>query len=422
MNSTLSNTKASRYDRKTMENADIIIVGGCGHVGLPLGMVLASSGYRTGLYDIAQSKVDAVNAGKMPFIEANEDGLLGRLVESKVLFATSDPQVIKRARVVILTIGTPVDEHLNPRIQDVLNAVDTLTPYFKSGQTIILRSTLFPGTSQRIADYFADRKLDVSIAFCPERIAQGKALTEMRELPQIISAFDDRGHAVAEEIFGKITLGKTFTLRPIEAELAKLFCNTWRYINFAVSNQFLQIANAAGADFDRIHQASVKDYPRMNAFAKAGFAAGPCLFKDTMQLSAFSQNTFFLGHSAMLVNEGMPAYALQQLKAKLRHPNISGKRIAILGMTFKRDNDDIRESLSFKLRKLLKQERADVVCHDPYLSKQDYPELELVSLEEALKAQAILVGTPHSAYDRLPPPPGIPVIDIWGILQERTPA
>ncbi|HEX7927953.1 MAG TPA: UDP binding domain-containing protein, partial [bacterium] len=269
-----------------------------------------------------------------------------------------------------------------------------------------------PGTSGRIRDLLHANGVKASVGFAPERIAQGKALHELRALPQIISAFDERGLQVQRDIFGAVAHGKLIELKPMEAELAKLFSNTYRYINFAISNQFFAIAERAGADFNAIHHAVTHEYPRMSAFAKAGFAAGPCLFKDTMQLAAFSQNTFFLGHAAMLINEGFPAVTVDMLEARLHH-SVQGEKVGILGMTFKKDNDDTRDSLAFKLRKLLEAKGADVICHDPFLQAADFPDLRLAPLEEVRRRPSVIIGAPHSAYQGLQAANGQIVIDIW---------
>jgi UDP-N-acetyl-D-mannosaminuronic acid dehydrogenase len=195
-------------------------------------------------------------------------------------------------------------------------------------------------------------------------------------------------------------------LEPLEAELAKLFTNSWRYLNFAISNQFYVLAESYGLDFNRIHDAVTRHYPRMHAFARAGFAAGPCLLKDTLQLSAFSANSFFLGHAAMLINEGVPNSIVTQLRQK----GLSGRSVALLGMAFKGDSDDRRESLSFKLRNLLEVEAKEVLCTDPYLAGENW-----VPLDEAItRADIIILGAPHTVYRDLEFPPGKTVVDIWG--------
>ena len=231
-------------------------------------------------------------------------------------------------------------------------------------------------------------------------------MEEIRTLPQIISAFDSVSLARARELFSIIN-DDLVELSPLEAELAKLFSNSWRYMNFAISNQFYMLAETYGLDYQRIYNAVTHRYPRMKSFAKAGFAAGPCLLKDTLQLSAFSGNNFFLGHAAMLVNEGLPNFIVGQLRQQQK---LRDKVVAVLGMAFKSESDDKRESLSYKLRKLLMVEAREVLCTDPYVVDE-----KLVPLEEAVdRADVIILGAPHSAYRDLQLSDNKVVVDVWG--------
>jgi UDP-N-acetyl-D-mannosaminuronic acid dehydrogenase len=323
----------------------------------------------------------------------------------KTLFATTDPECLRDAEVVISVIGTPVDEHLNPTVTALYRSLDDLIEYVPDGSLFVLRSTLYPGVTRLIKDRIDERHREIHVAFCPERIAEGKAIEELTSLPQIISAFDPVALAKAREIFSLIA-PVLIELEPLEAELAKLFTNSWRYLNFAVSNQFYMLAETYGLDFYRIYGAVTQEYPRMRSFARAGFAAGPCLLKDTLQLSAFSSNNFFLGHAAMLVNEGLPNFVVTQLRAE----GLSRKTVAILGMAFKGDSDDNRSSLSYKLKKLLQVEARNVLCTDPFITDPRF-----VTVEEAIeKAEVIILGAPHSAYKELKFPAEKKVVDIWG--------
>ena len=261
----------------------------------------------------------------------------------------------------------------------------------------------------RVADTIRRRGLDIDVAFCPERVAEGVALEEIRSLPQIIAGCSERAQARAEELFSLLT-PEIVALKPMEAELAKLYTNAWRYIQFSISNQFYMMANDFGLDFEAIHHAMTHGYPRTKGFPSAGFAAGPCLFKDTMQLSTFHGNSFFLGHAAMLVNEGLPNYVVKCAAARF---DLRSLRVAILGMTFKANSDDPRDSLSYKLKKILHVECAEVLCTDPFLEDQT----GLVPLDQALRdADLFFIGAPHDTYrdvkfDK-------PVVDIWNITQQ----
>jgi len=385
---------------------DLCIIGGCGHVGLPLGMAFADRGKNVVLYDISEPNIGKVNRAEVPFQENGAEPVLKRVVESGRLKATSDPAAIGSSDVLIMVIGTPVDEHLNPKYHDVLNAVREIKDQLRPGQLLVMRSTLYPGVTDKVNHYLQSQGLEIDVAFCPERIAEGHALTELYELPQIVSGCTPRAAERAARLFSTLTK-QTIELAPIEAELAKLYTNTWRYINFAISNQFYTIANSHGLDFYKIRDAMTKDYPRLKAFASPGLAAGPCLFKDTMQLSAFSGNNFFLGHSAMLANEGLPSYIIEQL----RHSHdLSTKTIGILGMAFKANNDDPRESLSYKLKKVAELEAKTVLCSDVYIKDPRF-----VSTEELVKqADIIIIGIAHDEYKQLDLTDK-EVVDIWNI-------
>lgn len=392
------------------EVQNIVVVGGCGHVGLPFGMVLADHGMQVCLLDLDAPKVAAVNQGTMPFLEAGANTLLPKLI-GKTLRATTDPECLRTAQVVISVIGTPVDEYLNPTVTTLYRSLEELIAYVPDGALLVLRSTLYPGITRLIQDRIHERGRKIHVAFCPERIAEGKAIEELTSLPQIISAFEPEALDMARQLFGRIA-PLLIELTPLEAELAKLFTNSWRYLNFATSNQFYMLAESYGLDFYRIYDAVTKEYPRMRSFARAGFAAGPCLLKDTLQLSAFSSNNFFLGHAAMLINEGLPNFIVKQL----RSAGLSDKTVAILGMAFKGDSDDHRSSLSYKLKKMLQLEARRVLCTDPFVADST-----LVPLEEAIaQADVIVLGAPHSAYRNLRFPDGKQVVDVWGFWRAST--
>lgn len=387
---------------------DVCIVGGAGHVGLPLGLSMAQAGRRVVLYDIDRKAMDSIASGRMPFMEKDAEGVL-RGVLGKNLFLSSEKRSISEGHFVVVIIGTPVDEHLNPKFTMFRDFFSDIMDRLGDDQHVILRSTIFPGTTEKTMDMLRAAGKRTRVSFCPERIAEGRAMEELLSLPQIVASFDDGAYEEAKGLFLSLT-GDIVRLEPIEAELAKLFSNVWRYIQFSISNQFYQISAQNGLDFHRIHRAVVHNYPRMRGFPGPGLTAGPCLLKDTMQLAAFSNNTFFLGHAAMLVNEGMPNFLVQKLKEK--YP-LRERVVGILGMAFKGESDDARESLSYKLKKLLAIECRKVLCTDPYV-KDD----TLVGLEEALSGSDILVlAAPHEAYRGLDARlSGKAVVDIWNFF------
>ena len=300
--------------------------------------------------------------------------------------------------------------HLNPDANAVPKAVAELIPYLRAGQILILRSTLFPGVTASVERLLRRAGLAVDVAFCPERIAEGRAMVELFSLPQIVAARNGATRARAARLFRALT-PTIVDLEPEEAELAKLFTNAWRYIRFAAANQLYMMANDFDLDYERIRQALSYDYPRAADLPSAGFAAGPCLFKDTMQLAAFNDNKFLLGHSAMMINEGMPLYVVSRVKE--RFPDLASKTVGILGMAFKGDSDDTRSSLAFKLRRILKFAAGDVVCADDNVRGDP----RLVSEVELLKkAEIVIIAAPHSRYRDLRF--DVPVIDIWALRGE----
>jgi UDP-N-acetyl-D-mannosaminuronic acid dehydrogenase len=386
---------------------DVCVVGGCGHVGLPLAITFAQSGLNVSIYDINEAAIRRVREGRMPFLEPGAEPAL-RQVIGHSLEVGNDPGLVSRSRFVVVVIGTPVDEHLNPTFHKMRRFFAGLLPHLVDGQCIILRSTVYPGTTEKIRELVAASGRDVRIAFCPERVAEGKAMEELSELPQIVTGCDEQAVAMAEQLFGRIAK-YTLRLTPLEAELTKIFANVWRYIQFATANQFFMIAADYGLDFYRIYEALTRDYPRMAGLPRSGFAAGPCLFKDTMLLAAANNNNFVLGHAAMLINEGLPNFLVRH--AKLHYP-LERMRVGLLGMAFKAESDDLRESLSYKLRKVLEYEAAEVLCTDVYIKDPSFRPVE----EVVAQSELLFVGAPHREYLQLELPESTPVVDIWNVF------
>jgi UDP-N-acetyl-D-mannosaminuronic acid dehydrogenase len=385
---------------------DVVVIGGGGHVGLPLAIALADRGAGVGIYDVSEQAVAAVNAGQMPFAEPGADEPLRRALADGRLIASDDAAIVGRAEHVIVVIGTPVDAHLNPDQAAVPNALGGCVGYLRDGQILILRSTVYPGVTAKVEKMITGLGLDIDVAFCPERIAEGRAMTELFELPQIVSARSPRGTDRASALFSKLT-SSLVTMSPEEAELAKLFTNTWRYIKFATANQLYMMANDQGLDFERIRQGLALDYPRAADMPSAGFAAGPCLFKDTMQLAAYNQNNFALGHAAMAINEGMPLYLVHRLEQSYDLPALT---VGILGMAFKGGSDDTRSSLSYKLKRILAFKAHAVLCTDPYVTTDP----GLLPLDEVVeRCDLLVVAAPHPEYRDLVTDK--PVADLWNV-------
>jgi UDP-N-acetyl-D-mannosaminuronic acid dehydrogenase len=370
-------------------------------------LAFAQAGRAVALFDVNRASVELVRSGRMPFREEGAEELLPAMIASGRLTVTDDEAVLGQAENIIVVVGTPVDRFLNPDIGAVLTALETVMDRFVDGQLIILRSTVYPGVTTMVAKRFRELGRSVDVAFCPERIAEGQALLELGGLPQIVSGCDPRASERAAALFRELT-AEIVELSPEEAELAKLFTNTWRYIKFAISNQLFMITNDFGLDFERIRHAITYKYPRAADMPGPGFAAGPCLFKDTMQIAAFNENRFTLGHSAMMINEGLPLYVVSQIQ---RQHDLSTMCVGILGMAFKGGSDDVRSSLSYKLKRVLRIKAQRVLCTDPYVTD----DLELEPLGRVLsEADLVIIATPHPEYRGLQLTK--PTVDLFNIL------
>jgi UDP-N-acetyl-D-mannosaminuronic acid dehydrogenase len=389
--------------------SDVVVVGGCGHVGLPLAIAFADSGLATRIYDVDEDAVRVVLGGRLPFHEQDAQEPLQRALAAGALQVSARAEIVAGAESVIVVIGTPVDEHLNPDPNAVRHAILDCAPHLSDGQLLILRSTVYPGVTESIESMIAGLGCDIDVAFCPERIAQGFAMRELGEFPQIVGARTTRAGDRAEALF-KVLTDSVLRVTPEEAELAKLFTNVWRYIKFAIANQFFMMANDYGLDFERIREAIREDYPRAADLPGAGFAAGPCLLKDTMQLAAFTNNSFVLGHSAMLVNEGLPLYLVSRLERRF---DLSRMTVGILGMAFKPGSDDTRDSLSYKLRRLVRFRAEEVLCTDDHVTTDP----TLLPLGEVLeRADVLIIAVPHPEYREIATTK--PVVDIWNLRGE----
>jgi UDP-N-acetyl-D-mannosaminuronic acid dehydrogenase len=387
---------------------DVCVIGGGGHVGLPLAMTFADSGFRTVIYDTNAQTVEKIRRGEMPFAEDGAPELLRKVLDGGRLEMTQTPELMSECRFLVLVIGTPVDQHLTPSFTGMDRAIEACAAYLRDGQILILRSTIFPGISEHVQKTLSGRGLDITVAFCPERVAQGQSLREIRQLPQIVSAFQPETLRAVRDLFGRF-VQEFIEMTPMEAEVCKLMTNATRYIQFAIANQFYTIAKQHGLDFDRILHGCRHNYPRMQFLPGPGFAAGPCLLKDTMQLAAFSRDSFPLGHSAMLINEGLPARLVELARGD---GDLSRKVAGVLGMAFKAESDDPRDSLSYKLKNLLKLETRKVLCTDPYV-----PDPTLVPIEQVLdESDVLFVATPHRAYRGLRIPEGRVLYDVWNCV------
>lgn len=373
-----------------------ISVVGVGRVGLPLALVLANEGLNIFGIGRNQEKIKSLNKKIMPFMEKGAEKLLKKYV-NKNLFFTTDYQVIKESEIIILTLGTPVDENMNPVLDQIDESFEQMIPFLKKNQLIILRSTISPRTTFYIKEKIELRTRfrvgkDIYLAFCPERIAEGNSIIEIKEIPQIVGGIDKISSQKAKDFFEGIGI-KCVVSDAVSAELAKLFTNMYRYISFAMANEFMVIAESFNRSIYEITDLVNKDYKR-GGLVLPGLTGGPCLFKDGFFL--INDNPYLdLITASWKINEALPLFILKKLHERVKLHN---KKIVILGLAFKPEIDDIRESLSFKIRKALVREHAQIILHDPYV--KNYKEQEVLhDLKKALiGAQIVIIATRHKDY------------------------
>ena len=392
-----------------MRKNKITVIGGAGHIGLPLSIVFANKGFDVAVLDKNKSAMEIAKKGIMPFREKDGVKNLKKALKKKIKFY-SEPSSFISDSTVVITVGTPVDNFLNPDMRQIKECIDSLIPYLKKGQLIILRSTVYPGTSDWLYKYLYKKK-KCDIAFCHERVIQGYTFDEIEKLPQIIAASSKKALKRATLIFKKISK-KIVYCSLKEAEFSKLFSNSFRYAQFAIANEFYMLADKAGLDFNKIRKITKDGYPRAESLPSAGFAAGPCLLKDTMQLLSFSRNNFSIGNSSMLVNEGLVLYLIDKLETKY---NLKSKNVGLLGMAFKAECDDTRSSLSYKMKKILSAKVNKIYCTDPFVKTDK----NLSSLDKTINNSNILIiCVPHKKYKNLNLK-NKEVIDIWGFIKKK---
>ncbi len=391
----------------TLFDKTISIIGGTGHVGLPLGLALANKNFKIQLIDINKENINKVNNGIMPFLEDGAKKILKINIKKKNIFATNKTTLIKKSKYIIVCIGTPVNKQMVPQTKNFLNFFKYLNKIVDKNHIIIIRSSVFPGICDKIYKILKNK----NISYCPERIVQGQSLKELPKLPQIISGYNQKSILHSKKIFNKISK-KIIITSILDAELIKLFSNAYRYIHFSITNQFFTICEKLGVDYNNLRKLMIDGYERNKDLAQPGFTAGPCLLKDTMQLSSFLKGKFNLGYEAMKINEGLPIFLIKQLEQNI---SLKNKKIGILGMAFKAETDDTRDSLSIKLINYLRKRKLKFYSSDPYVNSR-----EIISLKSLIsKSDIIVVATPHLQYKKLRLPKNKIIIDVWGITKKK---
>ncbi len=384
---------------------NISIIGGAGHVGFPLGLAFANAGMKVNLIDLNHQNNILINSGKIPFKEYKASKILKRNLKKKKVYATSDIKSCLNSKFILISVGTPINKKLKPDTKNLLDLFKKLKKYIRKDQIIIIRSSVYPGVCKKI--YTILKSKNKNLSYCPERIIQGKSLVELPKLPQIVSGFNDKAIKNSVNLFKRISK-KIIITEILEAELIKLFSNAYRYIHFSIANQFYKICEDLDINFNLIRKNMIEGYERNKNIPKQGFTAGPCLLKDTMQLASYCKNNFQLGYAAMHVNENLPINLIKNIK------NLNKQKIGILGLAFKAETDDTRDSLSIKLVDYLKKRKIKFFTNDPYV-KSKYNE-EIKDLIK--KSNIIIIATPHKVYKKIKIPNNKTLIDIWNITNK----
>ena len=384
---------------------NISIIGGAGRVGLPLALVLSQCEFNVWSIDIDKIAIEKISKKEMPFLEIGAQKILDENL-GKTFHVTDDFNTLNNSEVIFIVLGTELDQYQQPNSTNFVNSIVELLPFFAEEKIIILRSTIAPGLYRKVEEIIREVYPKIIMGYCPERILEGNALEELRKLPQVIGVRSDLEFATIEKIFTRLGV-KTIKSTPEEAELVKLFTNTWRYAKFAIANEFWKISNEFDLDYNKIREIITLDYPRANDLPKAGFAAGPCLYKDTVQLYSVLSSSFSLGFQAININENLPLYLIEKISNIY---NLNDLNVGLLGLTFKANSDDVRNSLSLKLLERLKLLSKTVKAFDPYIDNN------LTILKEILEnSDLIIIGTPHDDFKNLIF--NCPVIDIWGSIK-----
>ena len=371
---------------------DVAIIG-CGRVGLPLALAFADHGLHTLGIDNDAARLGAVREGRMPFDEPGAPEVLVRVRAAGTVDWSDRVADAAQARNIVITLGTPSHSHIEIDLSHIRAVLDDLMPVLSEGQTLVLRSTIAPGTTDFVAGYIEKHRglvagSDVFVAHVPERIAAGKFFAEIGTLPCIVGGVGEASGEHAEGLF-EILGAPIVHTTPIEAELAKIWTNILRYATFALPNRLMVECEQYGANVFEVIELINRDYPR-GGIALPGMTAGTCLRKD-FTFSEERSNAPGMLLAVSRVNESVPLFLVEGLKRRLG--SLRDRKVAVLGLAFKADTDDERDSLSHKLIRLLERELADVAVHDPLV---DTP---TQSFEQAiLDADAIVVATNHSCF------------------------
>jgi UDP-N-acetyl-D-mannosaminuronic acid dehydrogenase len=378
---------------------DILVVGGAGHIGLPLSLFLFSKYQAVTIFDISTKAVSDINKGKMPFVEHGCEEILKQTVRSQRFHAINDLSESegKLWPVAIIIIGTQLLENQQPDRLGVFECVKSILGNLQRGALLILRSTIYPGTTVLVEELLATQgRSDIRVVFAPERIAEGFALEELQDLPQIVGSNNKIAGDLGKSFF--ISLGNVVVEASAnEAEIIKLLTNVYRFAHFAIANALYLTSENLGFNYSRIFKLMTDQYPRLESLPKPGYVGGPCLIKDSIQLNSFIGGDSSLIQFALKANRDMVDHTVAKTLA-FRKENKQFV-VGVIGLSFKPDIDDFRDSPIVEVMRKLKVEKVKVFYSDPYVQTEEFDKRTIDELQEI--SDVILIGTLHSDYKGL---------------------
>ena len=386
---------------------NISIIGGAGHVGFPLALAFANKNFNVNLIDLNTKNLNKIRNGEVPFYEIGAKNILKKSLQKKKIFFSKDLKSVKKSKYIIVCIGTPINSKLSPQTKKFFYFFSALLKNINKEQIIIIRSSVYPGIIEKISKKY--KNINNNISYCPERIVQSKALVELPILPQIVSGTSNKAINESVKLFKKIT--KKIIISSIkEAELVKLYSNANRYINFAIANQLYLMCEQQNVDFQNVRKLMMQGYQRNINLPSAGFSAGPCLLKDTMQLRTFYKGNFELGMAAMKINQNnLIELIINKIKNIKNYRKIT---IGLMGVAFKAETDDTRDSLAIQILNKLNKMKLKIIYTDEY-----YIDKKIYKLDSFIKkSDLIIIGAPHKKYKKIKFPKNKKYIDVWGII------
>lgn len=383
----------------------VAVVGGCGHAGLPLAVFLAHKGHQVTAVDSDNDRLAKVRSGEPPFFEPGLNDMLRSVLAGSAFDATNDYSAVVEAEVVVIVVGTDLNDRDQPQNDSVLAVARQLRNHVSQQTSIVLRSTVMPGTTAAVAKVFGDTVFEV--AFCPERIAEGRALEELGSMPQLVGTSQETVSNKLRELF--LSMGvETITMSWAEAEMSKLILNSWRYAQFAFANEVARLCESTNVSFAKIRSAILDRYPRGQGLMAPGFAGGPCLRKDTLQLIAGTHADSSLFREVIKSHED----AVSRVESTVLDHLGPGRGVVVqLGLAFKPGSDDIRGSVALDLARRISKRVERFYVVDPHVRLSH--EFNMLTLDEAFEiADVVVVGTRHPEF--VGKKFNVPLIDLGG--------